>query len=498
MANQLETQMQKIGDNREPINRLPPEILSRIFVLCKRTQNRERGHHDIFCLTILPSICQRWRMVALNTKSLWSLVTLSDGSPFHFSALCLDRSGTTTPLDIEISLSRRLWGRQFHPKPGKYMYLHAILDGLDFIVARGGSTSRWRSFWLHTPENIHSIDPQIAALDFIGKHPLPALERLELKYDSPYLTQAEERLRKISHNRPLFHAPPPSHLKVATLEWIPNPYLFASPDCPQLVGLTCLEIKFPAILPNLEHIHALLAANPRLRVLSIDTRLYIFPLPPNSEDRKELVHLPKINMPNLRALALLFSARTYTPWWEHSLLLMLDAPNVESLRFWLRRSVHRVPRCQAFVDYLVKGTNPSNPRSLFPSLTGLELFVENDTASPHDGGLNEELLVAYPTITTLILPWGTSHRGLGIQPWLVPCLNRLLISTRSAWELREIIVKRHGAGLGPQIVEVPMLRDELFGSEEQMYLEVLNGLDIDVRIGYSKHRVREVLGFDEP
>ncbi|KAG8690690.1 hypothetical protein FRC11_009745, partial [Ceratobasidium sp. 423] len=294
----------------------------------------------------------------------------------------------------------------------------------------------------------------MAALDFIGKHPLPALERLELKYGSPYLSRVEERLGKISHNRPLFHDSPPTHLKVATLEWVPNSYLFANPDCPQLVGLTCLEIKFPAILPNLEHINALLAANPMLRVLSIDTRLEHRIPSSNSEGPTELVHLPKINMPNLRALALQFSIRTNTPLWEHSLLLMLDTPNVESLRLWLKRNGHRVPRYRDFVDHLIKGSNPSNPRPLFPALTGLELFIERHEAVPlHDDRLDYELLAAYPTITTLALPCRASHHGLGIQPWLVPCLNRLLIPVMSAWELKETIPKRCNAGLGPQIVE---------------------------------------------
>ncbi|KDN38758.1 hypothetical protein RSAG8_09308, partial [Rhizoctonia solani AG-8 WAC10335] len=350
-ANQLKAQMQELANSRQSINRLPCEVLAHIFVLCKHTKSRKKGRPDLFCVTKLPSICRQWRKVALDMKSLWSLVTLSNNPPFRFSALCLDRSGMTTPLDIEIRLSERFLGVQSGRGPDKEA--RTMLDALNFIVAHGGATSRWRSFWLYTPGG-RRTEPQIAALDFIGKSPMPSLERLEVKYDGLHYatTQEQQGLERVLHNRSLLHNPPPARLKHVTLEWVPNSYLFASPDRPELVGLTHLEIMLPRTLPRLEHINALLVANPMLRVLSIDTRVSPYDVPTDSEERAELAHLPKIKLPNLRALALLFYTRTYRLWWEHSLFRMLDAPKVESLRLRLQMPPSQPPYTQDFIPPL--------------------------------------------------------------------------------------------------------------------------------------------------
>ncbi|KDN38759.1 hypothetical protein RSAG8_09309, partial [Rhizoctonia solani AG-8 WAC10335] len=369
-------------------------------------------------------------------------------------------------------------------------------DALNFIVAHGGATSRWRSFWLYTQGGTRA-DPQIAALDFIGKSPMPSLERLEVKYDGLLYTttQGQQGLERVLHNRSLFHNPPPARLKHVTLEWVPNSYLFASPDRPELVGLTHLEIMLPKPLPRLEHINALLAANPTLRVLSIDTRVSPYAVPTDSEERAELAHLPKTNLPNLRALALLFYASTCNLWWEHSLLRMLDAPKVESLRLRLQMPPSQPPYAQDFVDYLTKGADLSNPKPLFPALNGLELLGRDSWS--YNGSFDKEILAAYPTITTLVLTQWAQTSVLNIQPWLVPHLNRLLTRVELTPELKKAIAERCDAGLGPKILEVPSERRTHVECIEPAYREAFSGLGVDVRVSYSSQRVREVLGFEE-
>ncbi|KAL5631583.1 hypothetical protein ACGC1H_007192 [Rhizoctonia solani] len=490
-----EARMRELANSRQSINRLPCEVLAHIFVLCKRTKSRKQGHPDIFCLTSLPSICRHWRKVALDTKLLWSLITLSERPPFHFSALCLDRSGMTTPLDIEIRLSINLLCTQTKRDLNA---THTLLDGFNFIVAHGGATFRWRSFWLYTPASVR-IESHITALDFIGKYPMPSLERLEVKDDGLRYEGAEEhrRLGEILHNRALVYNPPPTRLKFVTLEWIPNSYPFASLGRPHLVGLTRLEISFSITLPKLEHINALLAANLTLRALSIDTRLFYYILPDDSK-HTELAHLPRIKLPNLKALALSFSTRSHDLWWEQCLLRMLDAPKVGALRLRLQMPRSRPAGIRDFVDCLTKGADLSNLKPLFPSLTGLELLARRRArTSPFIDSFDKELLAAYPTITTLVLPHRSQSTMLNIQPWLVPRLNRLLIHVDSAAELKQIIGERCKAGLGPNIVEVPSTGVS-YTEWVQSASQELDGLGVDVRASYSSRRVREVLGFEEP
>ncbi|CAE6435389.1 unnamed protein product [Rhizoctonia solani] len=426
------------------------------------------------------------------STQLWSLITLSDSPPFSFSALCLDRSGTTTPLEIEIRLSNRLWGYLEEPEPELYTF--GMLDALEFIVENGGTTSRWKSFWLYTPGDI-DIEPHETALGFIQNSPMPALERFEIKYDGPHYKDFEDHQRDDLRNKPLF-LDPPTRLKAATLEWIPNSCLFTIPTRPQLVGLTRLEIMFPETHPELERFHALLSASPALSILSIDTRRMCYDRS-SSVDGRAVVRLPKIHLPNLRALALLFSSRTIIPWWEHSLLLMLNAPNVESLRLWLEGHAYWVPQNQDLVEYIAKGPDSADPKPLFPYLTGLELFIKQDRRAPRSDP-DEELLAAYPGLRTLVLPHLARHNGLRVRPWLVPSLVRLIIHVRSPSELEEAIYERCAAGMAPKVVEVPMLSEAHIEREGSKYSKVLDGLGVEVCFSHSNHRVREALRFEEP
>ncbi|KAF8706206.1 hypothetical protein RHS03_05121, partial [Rhizoctonia solani] len=430
---------------------------------------------------------------------LWSVVTLSDNPPFNFSRLCLDRSGTTTSLDIEIDMSNRFWN---HQEPESEVYTNATIDALNFIVVHGGTPSRWRTFWFHMPWKVRGMEPQIAVLNFISESPMPKLERFEVKYDGAHHRKIEERWGKLLSNKPLFQHPPPARLKVAVLEWVPNPYLFAGSLAgrPQIVGLTRLEVKFPPKLPKLEDFGALLVNSPMLEVLSIDTRInQCSHRSPNQGGQNLPTSLPRISLPKVRVLGLSFNTSHVFPWWGHSLLFMLNAPNVQSLRLLLESPGcrGRVPVNQTFIDYIIKGDDQTKPKPLFPLLTNLELFVEPIVERSGRRYPNQEILKAYPSITTLILPRPTELHMLSIQPWLVPCLNRLIVYARLASELRESISERCVADLGLKTVEVLVLDESNNEEIESKYIGELYGLGLEISFSHSKHRVREVLGLDD-
>ncbi|KAG9087344.1 hypothetical protein FRC06_002582 [Ceratobasidium sp. 370] len=64
-----------------PINVLPPEILSRIFVLTVSSYppTLELISHRVHPLVVIPAICTQWRRLAINTRSLWSRVDVNGG-----------------------------------------------------------------------------------------------------------------------------------------------------------------------------------------------------------------------------------------------------------------------------------------------------------------------------------------------------------------------------------------------------------------------------------
>ncbi|GAB1521449.1 hypothetical protein RhiTH_004545 [Rhizoctonia solani] len=435
------------------------------------------------------SICRHWRSATFDTKALWSLVTLSDRPPFHFSALCLDRSGTTSPLDVEIEINNRFW--QHIPDCDPNTRVQAVHGALTFILAHGGIPSRWRSLWLYTPGSQRSnLGLHIAALDIIGAFPMPSLQYIELKCSIYHYGGGDQTHILSLPAKPLFRDPSPTQLRVAKLEWIPRPYLFVNPGYPQLVGLNHLEIRFPLDLPELEHMKTLLDASPMLRVLSLDLRAT------SPQISAELIYLPKIHIPSLQVLALSANSRTHTPRWGHNLLLMIDAPNVESLRFQLEYSGADPLQDQELIDYITRGANPANPRALFPSLTALELSIDQDHT-----GLFEQFLTAYSLITTLYLPHPTYGQveALRMQPWLVPELTCLAVKAERDSTLRDAIFERCSAGLPLKTVLVELSPVPLpwIRRSEARLREYLEGLDVRIILTKSNTRARKMLGFVE-
>lgn len=95
-----------------PINRLPPEVLSQVFVLatCAQACGSDRRPHPVHMLTIIPSVCTRWREIAIGTCSIWSHIDMhldiglldNEQSVFDRAKLWLDRA-RGVPIHLHIS-----------------------------------------------------------------------------------------------------------------------------------------------------------------------------------------------------------------------------------------------------------------------------------------------------------------------------------------------------------------------------------------------------------
>ncbi|KAF8606163.1 hypothetical protein BDV93DRAFT_362368 [Ceratobasidium sp. AG-I] len=93
-----------------PINCLPPEILSRIFVILAQYSRYaasigDKSYNEVDYPLRLSSICVRWRQVAIGTPSLWSFLDLCkpeySSEDFRYLNVCYERSGNT-PLTLRL------------------------------------------------------------------------------------------------------------------------------------------------------------------------------------------------------------------------------------------------------------------------------------------------------------------------------------------------------------------------------------------------------------
>ena len=81
----LRSYLQRYRNLQSIIQRLPPEILSLIFVCGQEL-------HGIGFELAVSQTCHHWRTVALETRALWSTIEFQEGAPFDKSAVWLGRA----------------------------------------------------------------------------------------------------------------------------------------------------------------------------------------------------------------------------------------------------------------------------------------------------------------------------------------------------------------------------------------------------------------------
>jgi hypothetical protein len=328
-------------------------------------------------------------------------------------------------------------------------------DALNFIVAQGGVTSRWRSISITTD----MFGPHRAVIDFLGSSAMPALRYLELTFRGPSEFDDEDEFAMgeatFIKPIPLLKTPPP-HLHTVKLQGVPNPFLFGHPTQPSLSGLTRLELAFVKDHPDLSHLSTLLAANPQLFALSLNMDM-TDPFVPHKLNR----HVPKIQLPNLRELALLHVLDT--PW-PLNVMMMIDAPNVDYLSLNLCECD---PNYNDLLHYIANGGNASNPRPLFPSVTHLMVCLNEE----YDCTAGLRILLAAHTKITLLDLLYTPTAALLAKPWLVPNLEHLRVAGCRGLDLKKVVSTRARAKLPLKVVEVDALTGHRIKKAERKYLK---------------------------
>ncbi|CAE7140024.1 unnamed protein product [Rhizoctonia solani] len=158
------------------INRLSPQILSRIFILCDQLwyadSKESKSPAPFGCQLIIPAVCHTWRKIALDMTTFWTRVRLADRAPFRLFELFLTRSGDVAPLDIDMNMTGSFWKTDDEFQMGT---ADEVDEALNFIVEHGGSLTRWRSVHIEV-DTFHAF---YRLCPFFG-NVLPALKSLEL------------------------------------------------------------------------------------------------------------------------------------------------------------------------------------------------------------------------------------------------------------------------------------------------------------------------------
>ncbi|KAJ1301591.1 hypothetical protein OPQ81_008839 [Rhizoctonia solani] len=329
-------------NNRVWINRLPTEVLSRIFVIGEdMDQDKDSPHEDdrnkdasvLQFQELVAQVCRKWRTVATSMPMLWTYISITGPKSFDSAAVFLERSGQTIPLEIEIDLAESPHSdtdSSSEDSDDQGPEVELTRETLDFLVSKGAHSSRWArlAIWFEKPEAMFTV------IDFLIDASLDNLRKLSLinslidpMMAEDYVVEAM-RDRNMS-NPPLFRNPPPL-LQELELIGVPSDFFFAEENISPVFNLTHLDLGFLLSLPPLMGLHTLLAQNPRLESLCLDTGM----IEMTEFEHKNVAEI-RIGMPCLRRFSL---QEPISVSWGLSVIQMIDAPALEAFALDLDQS----------------------------------------------------------------------------------------------------------------------------------------------------------------
>ncbi|KAJ7596482.1 hypothetical protein C8J56DRAFT_1158560 [Mycena floridula] len=262
-----------------PIRKLPPEILRQIFV--QRAGNRFGSLViDIPGLRIA-QVCSHWRNVALDTKSLWSIIRLEG-----FGSDMFMRWSPIIRLVLERSVPHAL-----------SLSIHdlSIWDDRDILKLFAAQSHRWGHFKVGEPVSLKTLAKAFAGI----KGQLPVLRSLSLPYtdgaiagswldlfkDAPILDMVN--LNKYGGDAPL----PWAQLQTVKMYYSMSPMDLLS-RCPQLINLHLIN---PTAAMKMEQNDLYLTSNIRRLTIEVDDDNAKYGLP----------FLSQLTLPSLVLLSLI-------------------------------------------------------------------------------------------------------------------------------------------------------------------------------------------------
>ncbi|KAF8600717.1 hypothetical protein BDV93DRAFT_510583 [Ceratobasidium sp. AG-I] len=158
-----------------PINKLPPEILSHIFITSKNYCLDDIKKHEK-SIELLPDVfsgvCTYWRRVALDTPSLWTHIDISphaDTKQHTLSAEMLLQRSQKLPIDLHVIESERLCPSPNNAATLKLASLHLDTDSYSRKLIRRMLTS-----WVAniSPDSAYALSirrPKASVLFYINE-----------------------------------------------------------------------------------------------------------------------------------------------------------------------------------------------------------------------------------------------------------------------------------------------------------------------------------------
>ncbi|QRW12049.1 F-box-like protein [Ceratobasidium sp. AG-Ba] len=433
------------------INRLPVELLSRIFLTGDKLdeidalESSSREKQQEF-QEIVAQVCHHWRTVVTSIPMLWSYIRIDVSYPYSRAELFLARSGNTIPLELELDMTGEFM--KGLDKHDNHSHAARTTESLAFIVSKGGATSRWASLkvWGGLPGVL------FATIDFITGANLDNLHTLGLVNDpdDPGLLQdlvSKALLERGTPQLALFHNPPPL-LRHVELFGIASDFLFSNPTPPRLCNLSHLELSTIPTLPRLESLEELLSNNLGLESLVLDMGL---------------VH--DLEASRLRSLRRFVLKEPMNTSWALFVLMMIDAPGLEMFVLDLRDTV--LPRLPGAIatyagigrkngQLLARILSESEANELGPIYPVLKHLVIG--AFPDDSDYIHHMVRQYSSISRL--DWelrgsaGKAFRGLGKSPLPCPRLEHRRVREVPSHELVHVVQSRAAQGKPIKILEV--------------------------------------------
>ncbi|KAK6992256.1 F-box domain-containing protein [Favolaschia claudopus] len=239
------------------IGRLPPEMLSRVFMFCQRD-----GH---LWIREVSHICRYWREVAIGCPNLWSCISLT---PSRWAKEMLHRS-KMAPLSIKANLAYRV--TQSHPIFSSLLGHLSRIRELD-VHAGGDSISEL----LDLTESAPCLQSLILNGNSVHGYQLPDEQRV---LEPNFLNGDTPRLRRLELTR--FTLPPNSPL-------LSNLFHLKLHSVPSLARLAVPELV------------AALEKMPELETLDLDNAL-----PPVTPDEYTIsTSPPRLSLPRLKRIVL--------------------------------------------------------------------------------------------------------------------------------------------------------------------------------------------------
>lgn len=339
-----------------PINRLPPELLSYIFVLCYSSEkaaaelegeegdqqhddeddsDEEEGEDESpSCIEAILSVCRHWRDTAINTSALWTSIRFAPEVPPELPKLLLKRSKNSA-IEVELDFSEEDGDEVMDTLQSTFAAIKdhiprcAVLD----VMTADGSI----------------MNTVLARL--VEAEPLPPLRSLTLIQEdgegelviSSSWTDAPER----SHA--FFRRIERLHLQGLHFFW-------NSPIYHDLVSLTLKEIC-DDYQPSLLEIIAILESCPRLETLCLNFEMSLEDDDDDgdkSDDLKTFQRNPII-LKHLRNLKI----KWLSPWFMTSILSRIAAPALSFLSIATGEddsAEHQEPFQIALAKFLVRQT----------------------------------------------------------------------------------------------------------------------------------------------